>query len=125
MRILVVDDEDLPRFRLLDALESCGHAVMPAVSGKEALQVLERMQVDLVITDVVMPEMDGLELLRAMRRSHPQVKSIVLSASDYTQDELFLKVARVLGAAAAFRKSVSVSHLLMTIDTVCRAAVAD
>ncbi len=120
MRILVVDDEEAPRQRLLDALEARGHSVAQAESGQEALAFLEEEPIDVVITDIVMPDLDGIQLVRTLTRTHPQVKSIVLSASDYSQDEIFLKLARIMGAAAAFKKSVSLAELMMVIETFAR-----
>jgi len=120
MRILVVDDEDAPRQRLLDALEASGHSVVPAESGREALTVLGEEPIDVVITDVVMPDLDGIQLVRRVTRMHPDVKSIVLSASDYSQDDVFLKLARIMGAAATFKKSVSLAELMVVIETFAR-----
>jgi len=88
-----------------------------ARTGAEALAQLDLEVFQVLITDVVMPEMDGIELLGRVRRAHPFVKTIVLSASDYSQDAVFLKMARTLGAHAAFKKSVSAEELRLVIET--------
>ena len=116
MRILVVDDEEEPRRRLSDLLQSSGYVVMEASSGREALAMLQDEELDLVITDIVMPEMDGLELVHRMKSEYPALKAIVLSASDYSQDGIFLKMAQVLGAAGAFKKSISAERLLEAVE---------
>jgi two-component system, OmpR family, response regulator MprA len=120
MRILVVDDEVEPRRRLQDVLTGSGHSVVQAESGIGALAVLDREPIDLVITDVVMPDLDGIGLVHRMKTKHQGVKAIVLSASDYSQDEVFLKMARMMGAAAAFRKSISAAQLLAAVDSLAR-----
>ena len=120
MRILVVDDEVEPRKKLQELLSSSGYSVVEAESGLVALDVLKREAIDLVITDVVMPDLDGIGLVHRMKRDHEEVKAIVLSASDYSQDEVFLKMARVMGAAAAFKKSISAAKLLQVVETFAR-----
>jgi len=120
MRILVVDDEVEPRHRLHEVLAGSGHRVLEAESGLRALEILARESIDLVITDVVMPDLDGIGLVHRMKTEHAEVKAIVLSASDYSQDEIFLKLARVMGAAAAFRKSISAEKLLEVVETLER-----
>ena len=117
MRILVVDDEKVHRDRLLAVLAKADHTTVEAGSGREAIEVLEREPIDLVVTDVVMPDMDGIELVRRIKRDFEGVESIVLSASDYSQDAVFLKMARKLGADAAFKKSVSPEELRLILDT--------
>lgn len=120
MRILVVDDEVEPRQKLQELLSNSGHSVVEAGTGLEALAVLDREPIDLVITDVVMPDLDGIGLVHRMKTEHEGVKAIVLSASDYSQDEVFLKMARLMGAAGAFKKSISAAKLLQVVETIAR-----
>jgi CheY-like chemotaxis protein len=116
MHILIVDDEDDLRERLCRTFDGSGHSVCEAANGKEAMTMLIRERIDLVITDVVMPEVDGLELVRYLKHDHKDVKAIVLSASDYSQDEIFLRMARVIGADHAARKSISAADLLRVVE---------
>lgn len=125
IRILIVDDEDEPRQRLRSVLDGAGHEVLEAADGEDALRTLAREPIDLVITDVVMPDLDGIELLRTLRKTHPDVRTIVLSASDYSQDELFLAMARLLGAAAAFRKSVDPERLLEVVQEIAARLICE
>lgn len=78
--ILVVEDDPHLREALAVALEAAGHAVVKAGDGSEALRVLAAARVDLVVTDVQMAPMDGPELLRRMRREHPQLPVILMTA---------------------------------------------
>jgi two-component system response regulator FlrC len=79
-RILVVDDEEGVRSFLAEALEVEGHAVTTAADGEEAARLLARQGVDLLLTDLKMPGMDGLTLLRKVREEQPDVEVIVLTA---------------------------------------------
>ncbi|MCP3100871.1 sigma-54 dependent transcriptional regulator [Myxococcus sp. K15C18031901] len=79
-RILVADDEEGVRSFIAEALEVEGHAVSTAADGDEAARVLARQGVDLLVTDLRMPGMDGLTLLRKVREEQPDVEVIVLTA---------------------------------------------
>ncbi|HZI12056.1 MAG TPA: sigma-54 dependent transcriptional regulator [Myxococcus sp.] len=79
-RILVVDDEEGVRSFLAEALEVEGHAVTTAADGDEAARLLARQGVDLLLTDLKMPGLDGLSLLRKVREEQPDVEVIVLTA---------------------------------------------
>jgi two-component system, cell cycle sensor histidine kinase and response regulator CckA len=78
-RILVVEDEEAVRNLAVEILEEGGYSVLKAISGDEALQVMSEQEVDLVLTDVVMPGMDGLELAATLARTHPRVGVIYMS----------------------------------------------
>jgi len=78
--ILVVEDDPHLKDALVSALESAGHAVLAAGDGGEALQLLEASSVDLVVTDVQMEPVDGRELLRSLRRSHPNLPVVMMTA---------------------------------------------
>jgi two-component system response regulator FlrC len=79
-RILVVDDEEGVRSFLAEALEDDGHAVSRAEDGRAAAERLSRDRFDLLITDLRMPRMDGLALVRLARAARPEMRVIVLTA---------------------------------------------
>ncbi len=79
-RILVVDDEDSLREFLVEALEGAGHEVLEADGGAAALERLATANVQLVITDLKMPGVDGMEVVRHVRADHPDVEIVVLTA---------------------------------------------
>src|SRR5437867_345826 len=97
-RIALIDDEVLVRRLLRRALELDGHEVFEAANGKEGAALLQRESVDLVITDVMMPEKDGLELIIELRQSQPELKIIALSGGGRMAWNDVLVVARRLGA---------------------------
>ncbi len=78
-RILLIDDDDSVRTMLRLTLAHFGHTVIEARNGKEGLELFQHANADLVITDIVMPEKEGLEVLMELRKKHPPVKIIAIS----------------------------------------------
>jgi len=93
--ILVVDDEPVMRSLLNKILTRDGYMVLVAAGGREALDILDRQRVDIVVSDLKMPEMDGLELLRMVKEGHPHVAIIMMTAYG---DTYTVKDALLLGA---------------------------
>jgi CheY-like chemotaxis protein len=116
-RIVVADDEAGVRSFLRLALEGGGYEVIEAEDGKQALREARSGRVDLVITDLVMPEQEGIETIRALRREMPQVRIIAISGAFGGQ---FLKAAEMLGADAVLLKPVSAQLLLTTVAEVLK-----
>jgi DNA-binding response OmpR family regulator len=85
-RILVVDDEGYIRDLIRDTLRTRRYAAGTAANGVEALDILSRERYDIVVTDVIMPGMDGLELVKQIRRQHPSVHVIVLTGFPRSAD---------------------------------------
>jgi DNA-binding response OmpR family regulator len=79
VRILVVDDEPYIRDLIRDTLKIRKYEAATAANGVEALDILARESFDIVVTDVVMPGMGGLELVKHLKKNHPQVRVIVLT----------------------------------------------
>ena len=79
-RILVVDDHKNTRMLVNELLSGAGYQVLEAKDGKEAMGLVEIGPIDLVLTDLKMPEMDGIQLTRAIRRIRPDLPIIVYSA---------------------------------------------
>ena len=86
-KILVVDDEESIHLLYREELEDEGYQVISAMSGEDALKLFESEQPDLVILDINMPGMDGIEVLRQMKQMKPNVPVILSSAyPEYKQD---------------------------------------
>jgi CheY-like chemotaxis protein len=115
MRILIVDDEDQMRALLRLMLEPAGHEVLDAANGKVALHLQKTMPADLVITDIIMPEMEGIELIRNIRKVTPHVKIIAISGGGKIDADLCLEIADKLGADRTLLKPFSKSDLLSVI----------
>lgn len=111
--ILIVDDEASVRDIVRRKLEACGYDICEAANGKEAIAALEAMPFDLVITDIIMPERDGLETILYIRKAQPIVKVIAISAPS---NELYLQNAAALGAARTFEKPLRLAELASAVD---------
>ncbi len=103
-RILIVDDEPTILDLLQRFLVSKGHEVRTAADGLEALQKVQDEQPDLVLLDIRMPRMSGLDVLRHLRESHPRVRVIMVSG---LTDEELRHTALDLGALDYLTKPVS------------------
>ncbi|HEX3746642.1 MAG TPA: PAS domain S-box protein [Bryobacteraceae bacterium] len=114
-RILVVDDEDGVRALLREILENRGHQVIEAANGKEAVRLVSAEVPDLVISDIVMPEQEGLETIQALGRLAPNLPIIAISGAFGGQ---FLTLARLIGADAVLDKPISSDILLAKVDEV-------
>lgn len=110
--ILVIDDEQGMREAIQKMLERAGHRVSLASNGKEGLARVANAPPDLVITDVFMPEKDGIETTIALSKSHPAVKIIAVSGGGRRSNFDFLETARRLGAHGSLQKPMRMKELL-------------
>lgn len=117
--ILHVDDDDAVRAMLSAALTNAGHQVQEAASGQKGLSAYEKTSIDLVITDLVMPDTDGFQLMREIRLVSPEVKIIVISGEDRLG--ALLTMAKMLGARRVLAKPFSGQELLEAVDEVLEA----
>ncbi len=109
--LLAEDDVGLAR-TLAEYLERQGYTVLHAKDGREATKVLMRQRVDLLISDIYMPEGDGIELLTLVRRCTPAPAVVAMSGAGLGRIEGMLKMASVLGAARTLAKPFSLQQLL-------------
>jgi len=114
-RILVVDDEQLVRNLTVQVLERSGHDVVSAGDADGALELLERELVDLVVSDVVMPGLTGVELLNVLRDRHPDLP-VVLMTGGSSEPERTTR-ALELGADGIVYKPYSHSDLIDAVRT--------
>jgi DNA-binding NtrC family response regulator len=103
-RILLVEDDIKLRSMVWHALTFNGHNVIEAGDGREAIRLLPQVEAEPLITDIVMPEMEGLEPLIAMRSRRSSVKVIAVSGGGRTNPDANLRTARHLGAAKVLAK---------------------
>ena len=117
-RILVVDDDFETRAIIEKMLLSAGHEVICAANGLEALQLCRAESADLVLTDLFMPEVDGIEAIQAIRREFPNVKIIAMSGNPTATS--MLSVARRLGTIATLQKPFTEAELVTVLKEVLR-----
>jgi len=120
--ILVIDDEAPVLSLFGQLLESAGYSVALASDGQEGLRLLKQQKPDLIITDIMMPEMDGLELLMTIRKQYPEIPAIAISGGMKIQPVSFLPQAKKLGAKRVFVKPVELSTLLQAVQELLGAA---
>ena len=111
--ILVIDDQEPIRVLLRAALEGDGHEVLEASNGLLGLERSRERAADLVILDLLMPEMNGLELLAELNRSVPHVKVIAMSGG--LKGEGGLQAAKRLGAHQTFQKPFELRAVLEAV----------
>ena len=117
-RILVIDDDEQMRTLLAKAMEWAGFEVITADNGRRGQLLFEEQPADLVITDLIMPEQEGLETIRSLKRIHPRVRIIAISGGGSAGGLDYLTVARSLGARYTFAKPVDRQELLGAIASV-------
>lgn len=116
--ILVVDDDPEIRSTLKKVLEMSGHTVHTASSGMEAQQCLAAHTVHLMITDIVMPDQDGLESMRQARESHPGLPVIAMSGGGRLRTDNYLRLAKAFGASDVLEKPFDTTTLLAIVKQV-------
>ena len=115
--VLVVDDEAGIRNLIVHWLERQGHCVFPAENARDARRLLHHYHFDLVITDVVMPDGDGFELIGALRKEHPTTRIVAISGGgQYIQGEECISLAVGLGAHASVMKPFRWEELQVGIE---------
>lgn len=117
--ILVIDDSDPLRELMVTALERDGHKVLQAADGKAGIELLRANPADLLITDIVMPDQDGLVTLQLARKLQPDLKVIVISGDSPRFTALYLDIANKFGATKTLRKPFSLPEFIAAVNEFC------
>jgi CheY-like chemotaxis protein len=118
--VLLVEDDPALLDMLDQTLKRAGFIVVTAVHGADALAQLAALSVDIVVTDILMPEMDGFELIRALRAKWPELPVVAMSGIEDTPN--FRNLALKFGARAALSKPVNRAHLVEVMRDVMQPA---
>ncbi|MBF0461345.1 MAG: response regulator [Magnetococcales bacterium] len=111
--ILVVDDDQIIRKFLAEILRQDGHTIIEAENGQMGLEKIKTNPVDLIITDIFMPEMDGIDLLVAIMRTYPGSKIIAISGGYKAMDpQVTLGMAQLFGAVDIMTKPLHASVVI-------------
>ena len=104
MKVLVIDDNADLCANLRAGLEIEGYEVLTASNGEQGLKQLAEHKVDAVVTDLFMPDKDGIETIVELRKLSPKVKIVAMSGWTSTQGSDYLRVAREIGASVTLQK---------------------
>ncbi len=115
-RILVIDDDIQVRQMLKQILERAGYEVADAPDGKEGIRLYRDEPADLIITDIIMPEKEGIETILELRREFPDVKIIAISGGGRFDPGVYLETAEKFGVARTFGKPIDRKELLDAIQ---------
>lgn len=116
-RILLIDDDELIRETLCMVLEDAGHQVLTAKNGRVGLSKLEQHPVDLIISDLFMPDMEGLETMRIIRQRQSNIKIIAISGGALNLKQgMLLEDAELLGADGSLSKPFHNRELISLVD---------
>jgi CheY-like chemotaxis protein len=113
--ILIIDDEPSLRTLFRQFLEGQGFSVAEAADGREGIRLLCAQKPDLVVTDIMMPEMDGLEVILEIRKAHPGIPVIAISGGMKSGKMSFLTHAKKFGACRIFEKPVELAEILQAV----------
>ena len=117
-RILIIDDEERVLRTLRQMLESAGHEVVEAADGKEGVELYKEDSVDLVITDLIMPEKEGIQAAAELRHYDPYVKIIAISGGGRIGNMEVLRIAQKFGIEHTLPKPIRVGELLALVNEV-------
>jgi DNA-binding response OmpR family regulator len=114
-RILIIDDEAMIRNLLVRMLEREGYETVTASNGKDGINIHRKNPADLIITDLIMPDKEGIETIMELRRDFQDVKIIAMSGGGKTDSETYLHIAKTIGAIKTLAKPFDRKELLTTI----------
>jgi len=115
-KILIIDDEPHILLMLKKMLEQSGYEIDLAANGNEGIELFRKSAADLVITDIIMPEKEGLETIREMRRLRPDLKIIAMSGGGKVSADNYLEIAKIFGASRAAAKPFTNKEMVSAVQ---------
>ncbi len=115
-KILVIDDEPSLRKILRHTLERAGHEVIEASDGNVGTRIYRTEKIDLMITDLIMPNKEGIETILEAKNAHPTLNIIAISGGGHSAGPDFLRMAKIMGADLAFRKPFQPKEIVAAVD---------
>jgi YesN/AraC family two-component response regulator len=113
--ILIIDDEPQIRSMIRLILERAGYSVMEAADGVEGIRRFHETPVNLIITDLIMPNKDGIGMIIELKKEFPDIKIIAMSGGGLNRPEGYLRGAQKLGAACTLSKPINRQELLRVV----------
>jgi len=114
-KLLIIDDDDQFRAFMSEALSDKGYEVLTASDGNEGLKCIADQHPDLVITDIVMPEKEGVEVIMELKQSNNLIPIIAMSGGNLGNADSYLKMAKKLGADAVISKPFLLDEIITEI----------
>ena len=121
-KILVFDDEPSILLMLKKMLEKAGHEVDTALNGREGMELFEKNKPDLLITDIIMPEKEGLETILQLRKKYPELKIIAISGGGRIGPGGYLPSAKLFGADMIFQKPLIQKEFMQAVSSLLNEA---
>lgn len=115
MLVLIIDDDEQMRIMLSQLVEVMGHDLVTACNGIEGVARQREKAADLVITDLIMPEQEGLETISILRKEFPHTKIIAVSGGGRLGPEAYLPAAKELGADRIFKKPFDIQEMISAV----------
>jgi len=119
-RILIIDDEPQIRSMLKLMLERDGYEVVEAPDGVEGISVYRQNPADLIITDLIMPNKDGIGMIIDLKKEFPEVKIIAMSGGGLNKPDGYLKGAKKLGASCTLTKPIDREEMLRVVAAILK-----
>ena len=118
LRIVLIDDDELVLDTVSSLMEAKGFVVEATRSGLEGLEMCERQRPDLVITDIIMPDYEGIEMIRTLRKTHGDVKILAMSGGGRLGRKEVLGLAELMGADRVMAKPFTPEELFTVVDQI-------
>ena len=115
-RILLIDDDIIVRQTIANVLTDAGYEVVSAPDGVTGMRAYRRSRPDLVITDIIMPDQEGIQTLMEIHKVDPTAKVIAISGGGRTSNQRILDVARTMGASDTLAKPFDLEDLLRVVQ---------
>ncbi|OEU44916.1 MAG: hypothetical protein BBJ60_11980 [Desulfobacterales bacterium S7086C20] len=115
-KVVVIDDNAEIRHVIELKLRTHGYKVITAANGKEGLNLIKSKQPDVVITDIVMPEKEGIEVITEVRRDFPNVKIIAMSGGGLIGPHEYLSWTKMMGVQRTFTKPFAINEILEAVN---------
>ena len=115
-KILIIDDEPHILMMLKKMMEKAGYDIDLASNGHEGMKLFQKSPSDLVITDIIMPEKEGLETIREMKRIQPELKIIAMSGGGKISAESYLETASIFGANRVIQKPFTQKEMVTAVN---------
>jgi len=115
--VLIIDDDQGIRELFADAMEEAGHTVYQAKNGLEGVKIAQEISPDVIVVDVFMPEMDGVEVILKLRKTEPDLRIIAVSGGGLSHNFQFLDLTNNLGANLVLHKPILPDELVEHVAT--------